>query len=61
VRLPLNPDPAAPNGCWPNNNWYPLTSRVDPEQGAKDDPRYVMCGDLADFTAFTDPEPRTSR
>jgi hypothetical protein len=53
-RFHSNPDPAAPNGCWPNN--WPQVSADIPgwilNKGPKNDPRYVMLV-ITDFTAFT--------
>jgi hypothetical protein len=53
-RFQMNPDPAADNGCWPNN-WPAIAADIPgwiESFGPKSDPRYVTLV-ITDFTAFT--------
>jgi Flp pilus assembly protein TadG len=54
ARFQTNPDPAADNGCWPNN--WPAVAGDIPDwinnHGPSNDPRYVKLV-ITDITAFT--------
>jgi hypothetical protein len=54
ARFQSNPDPAADNGCWPNN-WPQIAANIPDwiqNHGPETDPRYVTLI-ITDFTAFT--------
>lgn len=54
TRFQSNPDPAADNGCWPNN-WPDVAADIPDwilNHGPLTDPRYITLV-ITDFTAFT--------
>ena len=53
-RFQMNPDPAADNGCWPNN-WPDVAADIPDwilNHGPLTDPRYITLV-ITDFTAFS--------